>query len=422
MMWWQRSVVVAVRRIRAAAEQKSGSWQQPQQVRSKHWLAMWGNGDQGRLGLSTVDSQWKPTLCSSLQDQEPVAVACGGAHTLVLTGNGCIFAMGLNDYGQLGLPLDTPHSSDPVEVKGLPSRCVFVSAGYHHSAAITEDGAVYVWGSNSNGQLGLGKNALSKTWSPQRVDALKDLQIKMLALGSEHSLGLTEDGEVLSWGSGQNGQLGHGQPNGLFHYLRNSSECYPRLIDGLRGIRARAISAGLMHSACVDQLGNLFTFGQGRMCQLGHGDTRDSFEPLAVTNLPSCAGVACGGYHTGAISRNGDLYTWGSNEYGCLGFGYQHSNQMVFPLKVDGVLARLRVSEVACGWKHTCALTVDGQLYAWGWGGSQGTYSTDARSSGGQLGAGDEFDYNEPTLVSTNSMRALHVSCGFNHTGAILME
>lgn len=65
----------------------------------------------------------------------------------------------------------------------------------------------------------------------------------------------------------------------------------------------------------------------------------------------------------------------------------------------------------------------DGSIFTWGWGGSQGTHSADGYSSGGQLGLGDEFDYLEPMPVQLKgSLKALHVSCGFNHSGALLED
>jgi alpha-tubulin suppressor-like RCC1 family protein len=76
----------------------------------QRWVALWGNGDYGRLGLASSKSVWEPTLCTSLQHTQPVAVACGGAHTLVLTEEGRVYATGLNDWGQAGMPLSTRHS------------------------------------------------------------------------------------------------------------------------------------------------------------------------------------------------------------------------------------------------------------------------------------------------------------------------
>lgn len=76
---------------------------------------------------------------------------------------------------------------------------------------------------------------------------------------------------------------------------------------------------------------------------------------------------------------------------------------------------------MSCGWKHTAAIC-GGHVYTWGWGGSHGTFSEDGHSSGGQLGHGDDVDYIEPRVVVDfhSNLRALQVSCGFNHTGAIL--
>jgi alpha-tubulin suppressor-like RCC1 family protein len=159
----------------------------------QRWVALWGNGDYGRLGLASSKSVWEPTLCTSLQHTQPVAVACGGAHTLVLTEEGRVYATGLNDWGQAGMPLTTRHSLELTEVEGLPGniRFVHIAAGAYHSAAVSENGSVYMWGRNSQGQLGLGKRAQTKVWMAQRLEALKDVVIKMMALGSEHSLALS---------------------------------------------------------------------------------------------------------------------------------------------------------------------------------------------------------------------------------------
>jgi len=85
-------------------------------------------------------------------------------------------------------------------VSGLPQDVRQIYAGYYHSFAISGEGVVYAWGSNLNGQLGLGKKAPNTVCIANKVEALSGLQIRMIALGSEHSLALTEDGKVMSWG------------------------------------------------------------------------------------------------------------------------------------------------------------------------------------------------------------------------------
>lgn len=392
----------------------------PWDCEKKKWAALWGNGDFGRLGLCSPISKWEPTICRSLQDHQPRSIACGGAHTLILSDQGRVFATGLNDYGQLGIPFDTGHTQEPVEVSGLPEDIRQIYAGYYHSFAISGEGVVYAWGSNLNGQLGLGKKAPNTVCIASKVEALSGLQIRMIALGSEHSLALTEDGKVLSWGLGENGRLGHAYHSSMLKFLEDSSEHTPKLIKYLEGIKVCKIAAGLLHSACIDENGTLFTFGQGRMYQLGLGHMKDSSVPSIVKDLPSVQQVACGGYHTCAISSSGDLYTWGSNENGCLGL--DSKSLAPSPERVEGSLLPLHVSEVSCGWKHTAVIS-GGNVFTWGWGGSNGTFSDDGFSSGGQLGLGNDFDYLEPTRVQFDcNFQALQISCGFNHTAAILEE
>ncbi|KAL6521487.1 hypothetical protein OROGR_018056 [Orobanche gracilis] len=78
----------------------------------------------------------------------------------------------------------------------------------------------------------------------------------------------------------------------------------------------------------------------------------------------------------------GELYTWGSNENGCLGIGCTEVTYA--PERIKGPFSRQPVKEVSCGWKHTAAIS-GGYVYTWGWGGSHGTFKEDGHSPGGQL-------------------------------------
>lgn len=141
-------------------------------------------------------------------------------------------------------------------------------------------------------------------------------------------------------------------------------------------------------------------------------------KPSLISELPYSKEVACGGYHTCVLTNSGELYTWGSNENGCLGIG--SSDVIHLPQKVQGPFLKSSVSHVSCGWKHTAAIS-EGRVFTWGWGGSNGTFSEVGHSSSGQLGHGSDVDYINPTRVCFGEdVKALQVSCGFNHTGAIL--
>lgn len=380
--------------------------------------AVWGNGDYGRLGLGSLESQWRPVNISSFGDQSVCQIACGGAHTLFLTECGRVYSTGLNDFGQLGSSDDISYTTDPIEISGLPKEIAKVSAGYSHSSAITVDGDLYMWGKNSSGQLGLGKRASKVVSSPTKVECLDGVQIEMVALGCDHSVAVTDKGEALSWGGGGSGRLGHGHQSSIFGFLRSSSEYTPRLIKKLEGVEIKSVAAGMMHSACVDENGSVFIFGEGSVKKLGFEESKVATTPTAISRVPHSDEVACGGYHTCVITNGGELFTWGTNENGCLGIGRREVAHL--PERVEGPLVKHPVWKVSCGWKHTAAIS-GGNIFTWGWGGSHGTFSVDGHSSGGQLGLGDDIDYIEPMMISFgNNVKALQVSCGFNHTAAIL--
>ncbi|KAL1196325.1 Ultraviolet-B receptor UVR8 [Cardamine amara subsp. amara] len=384
----------------------------------KRFAAMWGSGDYGRLGLGNLDSQWTPAVCSALSDHSIRAVACGGAHTLFITETRRVFATGLNDCGQLGVSDVKSHAMEPLEVSGLEKDILHISAGYNHSAAITVDGELYMWGKNSSGQLGLGKKAARVVHLPTKVQALDGITIKSVALGSEHSVAVTDGGEVLSWGGGGCGRLGHGHDSSLFGILRSKSEFTPRLIKELEGIKVTNVAAGLLHTACTDENGSAFMFGERSINKMGFGGVRNATTPSIISEVPYAEEVACGGYHTCVVTRGGELYTWGSNENGCLGTDSTYVSHS--PVKVEGPFLESTVSQVSCGWKHTAAIS-DNNVFTWGWGGSHGTFSVDGHSSGGQLGHGSDVDYARPAMVNLGkNIRAVHISCGFNHTAAVL--
>ncbi|CAH9071022.1 unnamed protein product [Cuscuta epithymum] len=426
------------------------------------FAVLWGNGDFGRLGYGSIESQWspKPLLPPAFHDQSLRDIACGGAHTLFLTENGSVYACGLNDYGQLGIPDDKRYATEPVCVASLPKDIVKISAGYHHSCAVTVDGELYMWGRNSSGQLGLGKKANKVVPFPRKVESLNGLPIKAASLGLEHSIAVTVHGEALSWGGGGSGQLGHGLRSGISGMLKSNSEYAPRLIKKLESMKVKQAGAGMLHSACVCENGCVYTFGQRAKTKFGFGDAYYDIEPFVVCELPSSEMTACGGYHTCVVTSGGELYTWGSNENGCLGTGC--TDVTYSPERVQGSYMMDYVHKVSCGWKHTAAIS-GGNVYAWGWGGSYGTFSEDGHSSGGQLilliqmssqtpeamalysdsallrdttscflllhvtrlphrkGQGNDIDYIEPALVNFQiGVRALQISCGFNHTGAVV--
>lgn len=137
-------------------------------------LATFGNGDCGRLGHSAAEHMCEevPRVVRALLGAPPlVAVAAGGAHTAALDGSGAVHTWGLNDKGQLGHDREDMEVGLPAEVP-LPERCVAVAAGYFHTLCLGESGAVWAFGCNGKGQLGLGDNVVLVR-EPRMVKALQ---------------------------------------------------------------------------------------------------------------------------------------------------------------------------------------------------------------------------------------------------------
>ncbi|KAJ0090432.1 hypothetical protein Patl1_13968 [Pistacia atlantica] len=116
-------------------------------------------------------------------------------------------------------------------------------------------GRLYIWGKNSNGQLGLGKKAAKVVPALTKIVCLSRICIKLVklaALGFEHSVAVTDEGEVLSWGGGGSGRLGHGHESSILGFLSSFSEYTPRLIKEFEKVKVKNAAAGLLHSACID--------------------------------------------------------------------------------------------------------------------------------------------------------------------------
>jgi len=161
------------------------------------------------------------------------------------------------------------------------------------------------------------------------------------------------------------------------------------------------ISVGIFHSSIITENGDLYTWGDNGFGQLGFGDTTNRNIPTKVSGLSNVVAVSASLYHSAAIIENGDLYTWGWNTWGQLGHG--NTTNRNIPTKVSGLS---NVVAVSLGTSHSAAITANGDLYTWGDNGS------------GRLGHGDTTNRNIPTKVSGLS-NVVAVSLGISHSAAI---
>ncbi|XP_043107899.1 retinitis pigmentosa GTPase regulator b isoform X2 [Puntigrus tetrazona] len=329
-----------------------------------------------------------------LKNDVPLRIACGDEHTALVTENGKLFMFGSNNWGQLGLGTKTTVNK-PTCVKALKSERVKLAAcGRTHTLVYTSRGNLYASGGNNEGQLGL-SDCEDRT-SFHLVDFFsKHGPVKMLAAGSNTSAALTQDGRLYMWGDNSEGQIGLG---------KESNALTPRELSV--GKRVSWVSCGYYHSAFITVDGALFTFGEKDSGKLGLSTEKlaNHKVPQQVTGISDkVVQVSCGGGHTVALTEQ-DVYSFGLGQFGQLGHG-----TFIFESRLPRVVEhfrRGRVKHVECGENHTALITDSGLLYTFG----------DGRH--GKLGLGEENFTNQfkPTLCPRFLDYHVHsVTCGGCH-------
>ncbi|CAN6208179.1 unnamed protein product [Urochloa humidicola] len=215
-------------------------------------------------------------------------------------------------------------------------------------------------------------------------------------------------GDVLIWGRGVGAYASHTSEN--LHDLRSDVPS-PKVLESTFLLDIRGIACGNKHLMLVTKQGEIYSWGEESGGRLGHGVDADVCHPKLISALNGITieSVACGEFHTCAVSFCGDIYTWGDGTHysGVLGHGNDTAHWI--PKKIYGPLEGLHISLVSCGPWHTAIVTSLGQLFTIG----DGVF--------GALGHGDRLSTNIPREVHfLKGMRVLRAACGAWHTAAIV--
>ncbi|RBP99879.1 hypothetical protein CRD59_02275, partial [Bifidobacterium xylocopae] len=325
-------------------------------------------------------------------------VVGGQTFSAALGGDGAVYTWGANDKGQLGVGEGTGFvAKTPMRVHA-PAGLTFtsVAAGPLHAIAVGSDGQAYAWGWNW-GQLGNNDPGKANTNVPVHYQTPQGVRIVQVAAGYYHSLALGDDGKVYAAGWNGYGQIGNGSSNSGQYVIK------PVAIDPPAGKRFVDIGAGRFHSVALTDDGKAWAWGSNGSGRLGttSSDTTTP-QPVSMPKGVQFAQITAGDAYSAAVSTSGDVYTWGDNEQGQLGFG-NNANKSA-PSKV-GLPAGTRVQRIATGNGHMLALTDTGKLYAWG------------SSAKGQLGRGDTTGSNTPVEISVPKGKTYGaVGAGYEHS------
>ncbi|KAF3539615.1 hypothetical protein F2Q69_00018716, partial [Brassica cretica] len=254
-----------------------------------------------------------------------------------------------------------------------------VSSSSHGSGHDDGDalGEVFIWGEGiGEGVLGGGNRRVGSSLDikmdsllPKALESTIVLDVQNIACGGQHAVLVTKQGESFSWGEESEGRLGHGVDSNIQN---------PKLIDALNTTNIELVACGEFHSCAVTLSGDLYTWGKGDFGVLGHGNEVSHWVPKRVNFLLEgihVSSIACGPYHTAVVTSAGQLFTFGDGTFGVLGHGDRKS--VFTPREVDS-LKGLRTVRAACGVWHTAAVVEvmvgcssssncsSGKLFTWG--------------------------------------------------------
>ncbi|XP_028301238.1 E3 ubiquitin-protein ligase HERC2 isoform X2 [Gouania willdenowi] len=293
-----------------------------------------------------------PMLIHSLSARKIVKLAAhpDGQHHLALSSNGEVFSWGCGDGGRLGHG-DTTYLEEPTVIAAFNGKqsgkhVVHIACGSTYSAAITAEGELYTWGRGNYGRLGHGSSEDQTT--PMLVTALKGLKVVDVACGSgdAQTLAVTENGQVWSWGDGDYGKLGRGGSDGCKT---------PKLVEKLQDLDIVKVCCGSQFSVALTKEGQVYTWGKGDNQRLGHGTDEHVRYPKLLDSLQGKKVVdfAVGSTHCLALTDDGEVHSWGSNDK------LQHFDTLLSNKKQPKALPGLNskhVVGISCG---------PGQSFAW---------------------------------------------------------
>ena len=263
-------------------------------------------------------------------------------------------------------------SPTPVKVTGL-ADIIQIEAGARHALALRRDGTVWAWGTREEGALGDDSKPTGRVLrvtgalAPVKVPGLEG--ITQIAAGRTHSLALRRDGRVMSWGSNKDGELGIGT---------RFSGWTPAEVTGLdRVVAIDAGDAGAFGvSGAVRDDGTVWMWGSGVSAMIGNGGGARSPDdpggrnllPVQVKGIAGAKSVSIGGGHVAALLGDGTLRMWGHDGWGQIGVGTGGSHYGS-PMKVTAIA---NVAAVYLGGARSFAVRTDGTLWIWGFGYSSG--------------------------------------------------
>ena len=321
-------------------ENLAGNWSYTSN--DPYTIFAWGDNGSGQLGQNSLVSYSSPTQIAGTEWSQEIK-----QQPIMLKTDGTAWAWGYAYYGTLGLN-DTVRRSSPTQIPGTQWSSVAKTGSYRISTAFKTDGSLWMWGSNSEGTLGL--NDKSNRSSPIQLPGTW----KHISAGENHIFGTTTSGELYWWGRGNSGVSGQNVTN----IIRSS----PKQIPGTQWDKPFA-STGTYSGFFTKTDGTLWAVGANDFGILGQNSAVNYSSPRQIPGT-SWHTITAGTQGVIATKSDGTLWGWGTNTAGTIGIN--DAIHRSSPTQIPGTNWALGYNRVARPFYSTVALKTDGTMWAWG--------------------------------------------------------
>ncbi|KAJ2600790.1 hypothetical protein H4R99_003213 [Coemansia sp. RSA 1722] len=276
------------------------------------------------------------------------------------TVSGTVFVFGNGDCGQLGLGEDMVERKKPFPVALDGESIVDIVSGGLHTMALTADGRLFSWGCND--QKALGRDG--DEFVPAAVAGLDGVRIVRVACSDSATFAVAEDGHVYSWGTFRSAE-------GIMGFSEATSvQATPLVINDIRE-PVVDVCAGVDHALALSASGKVYAWGYGQQGQLGrlimerrqlHGLTPERIRLHDVQH------IGCGSYHSFAVTGDGVVHAWGLNNFHQLGLAPADGGnaEIVYEPTPVATLRDRNIVKISGGEHHSIALAADGKLFSFG--------------------------------------------------------
>lgn len=314
-------------------------------ITDEGYLYVWGDSRYGQAGIMQSYKVFPVQLLENIVD-----AGCEYYRIWAITKDGDLYMWGYNKEGYLGDGTkDIP--DEPVKImSNVKDVEIYVNEDTMTCAAITKDGALYMWGSNYSGQIGDGT----------KEDKLKPVKImdnveKVTMSSYRTTAAITKNGDLYMWGNNQEGQIGDGTAEDKVLPIR--------IMENVEDVELYKHNSG-----AITKDGELYMWGYNFFGQIGDGTTENKLEPVKI--MDNVDSVTLCADSSAAITKEGELYMWGGIYDGKKNSSYngKDTSNVLKPKKMLDDVKKIVIDDVLIGWSSSCAaITNNNELYMWGY-------------------------------------------------------